>query len=209
MPTAIDTVHILESVLIVWREEGYQRATTRKVAALAGISEMTLFRRFGEKAALFRAAMELEAERFTAQAIGHSGDLEADLERIVRAYAALLDRSAPIFLDFLLEAPRNPDLSRIRGVPLAAIVKVVSIITALSIGGPSPPRRAVPGTAHARQPALRGRPPLARATRNGAAERFGRAGERVSKWVECAALKAVRGAEGGAARGHQTLDSIH
>lgn len=129
MPAAIDAVHILESVLNVWGEDGYQRATTRKVAALAGISEVTLFRRYGGKAALFRAAMELEAERFTAHALEHSGDLQADLERIVRAYAALLDRSAPILFDFLLEAPRNPDLSGIRAVPKAAMGKVASIIT--------------------------------------------------------------------------------
>lgn len=129
MPAAIDTIHILESVLTVWRADGYQRATTRKVAALAGISEITLFRRYGDKAGLFRAAMELEAERFTAEAIGHRGDIEADLLSIVRAYSALLDRSAPIILDFLLEGSRNPELARIRVVPLAAIGNVATIIT--------------------------------------------------------------------------------
>lgn len=128
MPAAIDTVHILESVLTVWREDGYQRATTRKVAALAGISEMTLFRRFGDKAALFRAAMELEANRFTAQAIVHSGDLEADLEQIVRAYATLLEQSASIIFDFLLEAPRNPELARIGLVPMAAMGEIAQIL---------------------------------------------------------------------------------
>jgi AcrR family transcriptional regulator len=129
MPTAIDAVHILESVLTVWREDGYQRATTRKVAALAGISEITLFRRYGDKAALFRAALELEAERFTAEAIDYSGDVRADLASIVRAYSALLDRSAPIVLDFLLEGPRNRELARIRAVPLEAIGKVAMVIT--------------------------------------------------------------------------------
>lgn len=128
MPSAIDAVYILECVLTVWRENGYQRATTRKVAALADISEITLFRRYGDKAGLFRAAMELEAERFTAEAIEHSGDVRADLVTIVRAYSALLDRSAPIILDFLLEAPRNPELARIRVVPLAAIGKVATVI---------------------------------------------------------------------------------
>jgi AcrR family transcriptional regulator len=128
MPPAIDPSAILEAVLSVWRVEGYQRATTRQIAALAGISEMTLFRRFGDKAALFRAALELEAERFTAEAMEYSGNLEADLQLIVDAYAALLDRSASIVLDFLLEAPRNPDLARIRVVPAAALGKVAMVI---------------------------------------------------------------------------------
>lgn len=127
MPSPIDRTLILESVLTVWREEGYQGATTRKVAALAGVGEMTLFRRFKDKASLFRAALELEADRFT-DAIGCSDGLEADLERVVSAYQALLERSAPIILDFLLEAPRNPELARVGPVPLAAIVHVGSLI---------------------------------------------------------------------------------
>ena len=128
MPPPIDRIHILESVLVVWREDGYQRATTRKIAALAGITEMTLFRRFGDKGALFRAALELEAERFATDAISYTGSLSVDLERIVGAYEALLDRSVSIVLDFLVEAPRNPDLAAIRSVPMAAIGRIASII---------------------------------------------------------------------------------
>lgn len=135
MPAAIDTTHILESVLTVWREDGYQRATTRKVAALAGISEMTLFRRFGDKAALFRAAMELEAQRFTTNAIAYSGDLEADLTQIVRAYATLLDQSASIIFDFLHEAPRNAELARIGLVPMAAMGQISQILGSYQADG--------------------------------------------------------------------------
>lgn len=128
MPAPIDTVLILESVLKVWREDGYQRATTRKIASLAEISEVTLFRRFGDKAALFKAALELEAERFTAQAVAPSGNLEADLEKIVRAYMALLDQSASIIFDFLFEAPRNPELAGIGAVPMAAMGEIAQIL---------------------------------------------------------------------------------
>lgn len=129
MPAPIDRTHILESVLAVWREDGYQRATTRKIAALAGITEITLFRRFGDKAALFRAALELEAERFAADAVAYTGSLDLDLERIVGAYDALLERSASIVLDFLLEAPRNADLAQIRAVPMVAIGQIAAIIS--------------------------------------------------------------------------------
>jgi AcrR family transcriptional regulator len=128
MPAAIDPVHILESVLTVWRDDGYQRATTRKVAALANISEMTLFRRFGDKAALFRAAMELEARRFTSQALVYTGDLDADLEQIARAYATLLEKNASIIFDFLLEAPRNPELAGMGAAPMAAMSSIAQII---------------------------------------------------------------------------------
>lgn len=135
MPAAIDPTHILDCVLAVWREEGYARATTRKIAALAGISEITLFRRFGDKAALFRAALELEAERFSVDAIQYQGDVRSDLAQIVDAYVALLDRSAAIILDFALEAPRNPDLVPLRRVPLAAIGKVAMVIARFQADG--------------------------------------------------------------------------
>ena len=128
MPAPVDLTRILDSVLAVWREDGYQRATTRKVAALAGVSEMTLFRRFGDKAALFRAALALEAERFAVEAVAYTGSLAVDLQRVVEAYEALLERSAPIVLDVLLEAPRLPELARVRPAPLAAIAQVAAII---------------------------------------------------------------------------------
>lgn len=142
MPAAIDPTHILNCVLAVWREEGYARATTRRIATVAGISEITLFRRFGDKAALFRAALELEAERFSVDAIQYQGDVRSDLARIVEAYAALLDRSAAIILDFALEAPRNPDLAPLRSGPLAAIGKVAMVIARYQAEGvlrPGPP----------------------------------------------------------------------
>ena len=128
MPAPVDLTRILDSVLAVWREDGYQRATTRKVAALAGVSEMTLFRRFGDKAALFRAALALEAERFAVEAVAYTGSLAVDLQCVVEAYEALLERSAPIVLDVLLEAPRLPELARVRPAPLAAIAQVAAII---------------------------------------------------------------------------------
>lgn len=128
MPAPVDPTRILDSVLAVWRADGYQGATTRKVAALAGVSEMTLFRRFGDKAALFRAALDLEAARFATEAVAYTGALAADLERVVAAYVALLDRSAPIVLDVLLEGPRLPELARIRPAPLAAIAQIAGII---------------------------------------------------------------------------------
>lgn len=128
MPAAIDQTRILDSVLTVWREHGYQGSSTRRIAALAGISEMTLFRRYGDKAALFRAALEFEAGQFRADAIHYTGSLEIDLERIVGAYESLLERSGPIILDFLLEAPRNPELAQIRPVPLEAIAHIAAVM---------------------------------------------------------------------------------
>lgn len=121
MPAAIDKTIILNAALEVWREEGYRNATTRKVADRAGVGEVTLFRRFGDKAALFEAALATEAATFQSAGVTYSGDLRKDLVAMVAAYQSLLDRNGGIVLDVLIEAPHNPELAKIAQTPLAAI----------------------------------------------------------------------------------------
>lgn len=128
MPAAVDESRILSAALAVWREEGYRNATTRKVAERAGVGEVTLFRRFGDKCGLFGAALATEAERFQALGAHYTGDVEVDLLAIVNAYQALLDRNGGIVLDFLIEAPHNVELAKIGETPLAAIRRVASVL---------------------------------------------------------------------------------
>lgn len=128
MPAAIDRDRILDAALAVWREEGFRATTTRKVAARAGVGEMTLFRRFGDKASLLGAALARESERLAPDGLLPTDDPEADLHAVVKAYAALLDRLGSIVFDFLLEAPRDPELAAIRPVPLAAIDRATTLI---------------------------------------------------------------------------------
>ncbi len=46
-----------EAALQVYAESGYHGATTRRIAAAAGVNEITLFRRFGSKDLLLRDAL--------------------------------------------------------------------------------------------------------------------------------------------------------
>lgn len=137
VPAPVDERRILDAALSVWREHGYRDATTRKVAALAGVGEVTLFRRFGDKAALFGAALATEAQQFRADII-FSDDVEADLCALVAAYQAMLARNGAIVLDFLIEAPRIPELARIGPVPMAAIAAAASLIAAHQQAGRLP-----------------------------------------------------------------------
>lgn len=127
MPAPIDERRILDAAISVWREHGYRDATTRKVAVLAGIGEVTLFRRFGDKAALFAAALKGEADQLRAD-ITVSDDVLADLTSLVAAYQALLARNGTIVLDFLIEAPRNSELAQIGPVPMTAIASAAALI---------------------------------------------------------------------------------
>lgn len=128
MPAAIDKTIILNAALDVWREEGYRNATTRKVADRAGVGEVTLFRRFGDKAALFEAALATEAATFQSAGVTYSGDLGADLVAMVTAYQSLLERNGGIVLDVLMEAPHNPELAKIGQTPLAAIGAAANLL---------------------------------------------------------------------------------
>ena len=128
MPAPIDEARILDAALAVWRELGFREATTRKVAERAGVGEVTIFRRFGDKAGLFGKALETQAEEFRSAAATYTGDLRIDLVAAVTAYQALLDRNGTIVLDFLLEASRNPQLSSIAPVPMQAVVAIAQVI---------------------------------------------------------------------------------
>jgi AcrR family transcriptional regulator len=128
MPAPINELRILEATLAVWREEGYRNATTRKIAECAGIGEITLFRRFGDKAALFNAALASEARRFGRDGITFTDDMKSDLTRIVEAYSALLDRNGEIILDFLVNSPRDASLAALAPIPLQAMEGVASVI---------------------------------------------------------------------------------
>ena len=130
VPAAIDPDRLLDAALAVWREEGFRAATTRKVATRAGVGEMTLFRRYGDKAGLMGAVLEREGQRFAPDALSPTEDVRADLERIVAAYAALLDRLGAVVFDFLLLAPGDPALARMRPVPLAAVGRAAEVIAA-------------------------------------------------------------------------------
>ena len=60
MPRSNDETRekLLEATLQLISEKGYLGATTREIAALAGVSELTLFRKFGKKERLFEEMLE-------------------------------------------------------------------------------------------------------------------------------------------------------
>lgn len=49
---------LLEATLELISEKGYLGATTREIASLAGVSELTLFRKFGKKEHLFEEMLQ-------------------------------------------------------------------------------------------------------------------------------------------------------
>jgi AcrR family transcriptional regulator len=139
--------HIFDAALKALAAHGYAGATTKQIAAQAGINEVTLFRRFGTKAKLLEAALRAEVERFhAAGGAAYTGDLRADLARVVSLYAELVIRSGRLLPILLAELPRDPELRALVELPQAIIREVARLLARYQSEGqlvPEPPLSAV------------------------------------------------------------------
>jgi AcrR family transcriptional regulator len=87
---------------------GLRGATTRKIAAEAGLSEMTLFRRFGTKERLLAAVMDqllLEESRTARAPVARNlrGDLRTQLLECAKAQVTFINRNLPLIRIFVGE----------------------------------------------------------------------------------------------------------
>ncbi len=90
---------------------GYKSVTTLELAAAAGVSEKTLFRRFGSKQKLLEAAFDRFHYAAEMTAIFEDrliGDLHADLLLIGRSYHAIMNRNRKMLMIGLKEAENLP-----------------------------------------------------------------------------------------------------
>jgi AcrR family transcriptional regulator len=58
MPKLIDVDRLFDATLAVFAQHGYSGTTAWEIAERAGVNEVTIFRRYGTKAALVNAAFE-------------------------------------------------------------------------------------------------------------------------------------------------------
>lgn len=106
---------ILRAAARVFAEQGYARATTRALAAAAGVNEVTLFRHFGSKMNLFTAVIdEYAASALTAaMAAELTGDYHQDLLIMGNhVMGALLQRREAVRL-MLCEAAHFPEVREV------------------------------------------------------------------------------------------------
>jgi len=100
-PAVIQDSDILEAAREVFLSRGF-RATTAEVAARAGVSEGSIFKRFRSKFELFRAAMgSLDATPACVESLAGrvgSGDLRTTLVEVGRELAAHMREVVPLHL---------------------------------------------------------------------------------------------------------------
>ena len=103
---------IVEAAAQVFAEEGYARATTRALAAAAGVNEVTLFRHFGNKENLFAAVTEQFAGPAVTTALEAqlTGDYHRDLLTLgTQLMQVLLERKEALRM-MLCEASHFPEV---------------------------------------------------------------------------------------------------
>jgi len=109
--TAKTRDRLLKAAIEVFSTEGIVGATTREIARVAGVNEVTLFRHFQSKEQLLGAV----AEHITAlilEALAHQDEWTQDLQRDLLHYACLHDNMLgeyeALVRMFIGEAQRHP-----------------------------------------------------------------------------------------------------
>lgn len=119
-PIGPEVAHIYEAALRVLTELGPRTATMDDVAARAGISRATLFRRFRGKDALFEAAVAYTLRSFLAEITTTFLTVTDPADRIAEAFVACLRLRRQLLAD-------GPDVAR-----------NTELLAMLSVGDPSP-----------------------------------------------------------------------
>lgn len=106
---------ILDAAVTVFAENGYARATTRRIAEAAGVNEVTLFRHFESKKNLFMALFDKYGAPAVTAAIEAqlSGDYRQDLLRLGHYFMALMIERGDYVRLMMCEASHFPDLIEI------------------------------------------------------------------------------------------------
>ncbi len=112
MPKIITETQIFQAVMEIVAERGYAGATTHQIAEFAGVSEVTLFRKYGTKAELVRRAIQalIEQTKFESST-QYTGDIHADLLRVLRAYQEAVIMNERFFFILYAELSRTPELA--------------------------------------------------------------------------------------------------
>lgn len=129
MPKIIDEADIFNAVIRVVVERGYEGATTQKIAWEAGVSEMTLFRKFESKAQLVVSAFMVVIDSMGfEEIIYYSGDLVEDLSRVVDHYQRMVEEYGPFMAVLLAEIPRYPELAGLLEKPFSVVRKIGEMV---------------------------------------------------------------------------------
>lgn len=112
--TARTRTRLLKAALEVFAAEGIAGATTKEIARVAGVNEVTLFRHFHSKEQLLAAVVQ-QVTALQREALGHqeewTQDLKVDLTHYGCLYNLMLEESEALIRMFIGEAKRHPQVA--------------------------------------------------------------------------------------------------
>lgn len=120
---------IITAAAELFAERGYASTTTRAIAERAGVNEVTLFRRFENKAGVLAALGERFAEKSAARAMESLPDAEdgrATLLAIARSEIAESVASGGVALRLAFDAASVPEVGALVGEGPAANLRALS-----------------------------------------------------------------------------------
>jgi AcrR family transcriptional regulator len=126
---------MFDAALAVLAERGYAGATTRRIAEAAGINEVTLFRRFGDKRQLILTAIHADISQLADNGLATTGDIEADLIRVVEYYSGIYQHRNGLVGTLLLEGARNPNVAALIKEPLGAMSRLAEMFAGYQRAG--------------------------------------------------------------------------
>jgi AcrR family transcriptional regulator len=136
MPKIVKDEEIYQAVMQVVSERGYSGATTKQMAEAANVSEMTIFRKYGNKAELVKQAISFLVEQTDfSSAAKYTGDIHADFLRVVQAYQDSAVKHGFFFSALLSEITRYPKLVEALDKPLEIFSSIGDLVSRYQIEG--------------------------------------------------------------------------
>ncbi len=113
--SALTRTRIIEAASQVFANLGVQGATTREIARVAGVNEVTLFRHFASKEQLLGVVIE-NALALQIEALAHpeawTKNLGVDLKHYAQLYNSMLEAQEDLIRTFIGEAKRHPEAAK-------------------------------------------------------------------------------------------------
>ena len=129
MPKKVDENGVFQTTMRMVAERGYSGATTKQIAEAAGISEVTLFRKYGSKGSLVKKAIRSTVEACDFEsASDYTGDIAADLLRFLTRYQELASGSGQFFPAVFTEMPRYPELAGVEKIVMDVISRLEALL---------------------------------------------------------------------------------
>jgi len=118
---------LLDAAARLYAEVGYRGATTRRIAVQAGVNEITLFRNFGSKDALIRAAITRAGHSAVTQLLPQTPrDPFREVRDWAKAHIAELRERRSLIRTCMGEIEEHPGIFSAQNSPPAVAAKALS-----------------------------------------------------------------------------------